>query len=151
MKQHSRFFSLLLIHYTIISGVLVFGIVVFYKTPNLVLSFKNDGVFIFLAPSIALFAVLSQSILFSKSIAKSKLMDNLQSKFATYQSAHIIRLAFLEVAALLNVAAAFITNNLLFLAIAGILLLVMLYCKPTKDKISTTLQLSASQIKELFD
>jgi len=150
MQKTKQTTKLLIIHYAIILGVLVFGLVVFYTSKDLKLHFENDGMFLYLGPIAVFLAVALHGRIFANMIIHIDSKASASSKFALYQSAHITRHALLEAAALVNIVGALLTDNALFLLLAAALVLVMLSYKPTKQKIIQLLGLTAAEIEELF-
>ncbi len=80
----------------------------------------------------------------SKTILTKKDIQNksLQHKLGVYQTAHIIRVAPIEGIGLFAAVTYTTTNNLFFLLIAGLALLIMFTFIPTKEKIENAIPMS---------
>ena len=146
-KTHNTLF---LIHYAIIAGIAVFGSVIYSSAQDLEISYDFDTLLPIIALGLAFLALISHNLFFKMKLNKINKSDTVQSKFKQYFIAHIIRLAILEVGALFNIAMVLMQDNLAHLIIAAVLLFVMLYHKPTKDKIAYALALTESEKSELF-
>lgn len=94
-----------------------------------------------IGPIIALLGLLLGPFLFNKIIADMDPDTSTLAKFTKYQTAFLIRSAFLEAGALFNLVAFILSSNLLFVLLAACCFTALCLSRPTKDKVYTALQL----------
>lgn len=85
-----------------------------------------------------------------KKLEEAKNKATLQEKLVIYQSSSIIRYALLEGTALLAIVTFGNEYNFFYLIFAAIAIGYVLYLRPTKDKITTDLNLTAKEVRQ-FD
>ena len=134
--------TLTVIHFAMIGGLIMMTVV--FMTSNKLgsLSFTQEP-FEFLIP-----ALLIGGIFIGKFIAKVILTKEIQNKtlrqkLGIYQTAHIVRVAPIEGIGFFAAITYSTTNNLFFLLIAGIAILIMFTLIPTKEKIENAIPISA--------
>jgi hypothetical protein len=71
------------------------------------------------------------------------------TKIAAYQTAFIIRSAFLEGASLMNIVGFLLSANALFLIVPAIAIALMIFTRPTKQSVSDALNLSYPDTEKL--
>ncbi|WP_316802453.1 hypothetical protein [Pedobacter nototheniae] len=86
---------------------------------------------------------------FKKAMSAMDATINTDSKLTRYQTAFIIKMAFLEAGALLNITVFFITHNLFFLVFALISLVGLIISRPTKEKIIESLNIQYPDTENL--
>lgn len=104
-------------------------------------------------PAIVLVLALPMSTFLFKQNIKSNLGEEptLRSKLAAFQSAHLVRMAFIEMAGLLAVVVCFITGNLYNLAVLLTVLLIFLNKMPSVYSIKTELGLTPEEKSSFQD
>jgi uncharacterized membrane protein len=70
-------------------------------------------------------------------------------KIGRYQTAFIIRCAFLEAASLMNIVGFFLSGNVVFLFVAAISLMLMIVTRPTRNGLIDALSLSYPDTEKL--
>jgi hypothetical protein len=75
-------------------------------------------------------------------IQKIKIEADVTEKLKVYISAFILKLAMLEVPTLLAIVFFFIEGNLIYVAIAALMIVIFMFNRPTLYKISNELQLN---------
>ncbi|SDD91973.1 hypothetical protein SAMN05216464_10341 [Mucilaginibacter pineti] len=100
-------------------------------------------------PLIAAVSFVASNLVFKLLVAKLTGKDTLAEKLVGYLSAVIVRLALLEGASLFGIVVSFITGNLLYLLIAGLLIFYFLMVRPTADKLESDLELTYDQKLEM--
>jgi hypothetical protein len=100
-------------------------------------------------PLIAAVSFVAANLVFKLLVARHAVKDTLGEKLVGYLSAIIVRLAILEGAALYGIVVFFITGNLFYLLIAGLLMFYFLMARPTSDKLETDLELTYDQKLEM--
>lgn len=86
---------------------------------------------------------------FKKAISAMDPSIDVDFKITRYQTAFIIKMAFLEGSALLNIVVFFITHNLFFLIFALISLVTLIMSRPTKEKVIESLNLQYPDTENL--
>ncbi|MGV8877722.1 MAG: hypothetical protein ACOH2A_01695 [Sphingobacteriaceae bacterium] len=138
--------TLSIIHFSLLSGMILFMVVAYIKQGDHYFNFKNTGdVYIIVVPMMAIAAYFVSRLVFKQQILALASKDSLKEKLMVYQGAALVRLAFLEGAALFGIVAFMITGNLFELLISILLVLYFLTLKPTKEKVINDLQLSQEQ------
>ncbi len=93
----------------------------------------------------AISGIFAGSIIFRKRLEQLIELKNLDEKLTGYQSALIVKLALIEGPAFFTVVAYLLTANILFPAIAVLLVFVMVLSAPRKDKLITDLNFSTKE------
>lgn len=139
-----------IIHGAFITGLLLFGFVAVLIKCNHQMSVKltNDP-FIMVVPLLAAAGLIAGQLIFKNQLSRLN-NESLKEKIKGYQSATIIRFALLEGPALFAIVAFILSWNMLFLGIAGALILYFSSLKPTRPRTETDLNLSYEE-KMVFD
>ena len=155
IKQTSKeyFKTLSIIHAALTIGPVVFGLIIF-----LVVSLSHTNalneltkIFYYVVPIITVIALLSANIFYKSKLKTFKDSDSLQNKLTTYRGLLIMRYASAEGASFFAVVAAFITETPFFLIFVGLLLLLMIYWRPTRESLKADLQLSVQEVSAIDD
>lgn len=138
--------TITIIHLALIMGLLLFSGVSYTLVETNVLSFdfEND-IFSLIVPVFAIGGAFASNFIYTKKINELTSLESLKDKVMGYQTACIIRFALLEGPALLGIVYYMQTGNLLFLIIAGALIVYFVTLRPTKEKIETDLNFSFEQ------
>ena len=131
-----------IIHLALLAGQVVFGVAVFFITPNPIIDLKpgNDP-FFYISPALVVMGIFLGTFLFKKQLEKVAEKTSLQEKLPVYQSALIMRAAMSEGASLFGIVCMMLTANLFYLLIVGINILYFIWIRPTKFKIEEDLKL----------
>jgi hypothetical protein len=137
-----------IIHFAFCTGILLFaGATLFINMESLKLEFSfREGSIEFLSPIVTGLGLFVGPLLFNKIIESIDENSNPSSKFVKYQTAFLVKCAFLESGALISIFACFITTNVLFMAFAALSFFSLWYAKPTREKVISTLQLQDSDL-----
>jgi hypothetical protein len=98
-----------------------------------------------LVPAIAVSGAFASNFIYNKKIGELTSLESLKDKVMGYQTACIIRYALLEGPALFGIVSYMQSGNLLFLIIAGALIVYFVSLRPTKEKIEMDLNFSFEQ------
>ena len=154
MEQSSStktsFKTIQIIYTALMLGIFTFAVAVYAFAENHAFATDTSDVFIIILPVIAIGGIHLSNVLYNKLLNKNKSNDTLSSKLAQYQTAIIVKAACLEGPAFLAIAIAYVTSNMIFLAIALLLVLVMYMTFPTKEKFKNAFKLSLEEKSE-FD
>lgn len=143
------FKTLQIIYGALIIGVVVFLFVVLYLVKNLHFTVDTDDVFTMLVPLMTFSGIVVSMILNKNFLGMILPEDSLQAKLSKYQTASIIRGALLEGPALIGVVATFMSGNYFFLLFSVVLIRVMYFYFPTKQKFTQAAQLSFEEKSKL--
>lgn len=144
------FKTIKIIHLALLAGQLLFFVVAFTQTPpqKFALNFANDPLLL-VVPFMAVGSFLLSNILFKQQIGSAANQTTLAGKLTRYQSASIIRFALIEGISLFSVVGFLKSGNLLFAVVFGLLILLFIANRPTKDKVETDLNLSYEEKMEM--
>ena len=148
-QTSSEYFrTLQIIYYTLIAGLVMSCIVALYLNQNGGFYWQTDEVekpmkkMIYL---VALFVFGGSAFgnwMFRKMIGIIKSMETLTEKMSSYRSALISKYALFAGASLFAIVAYYLSGNLLFLALSGLVILVFLTIKPTTARAANELDLN---------
>lgn len=143
------FKSIKIIYFALLAGQLIFLFITLYL--NLELSFSQESsdilwdIFLIIALTLALNGFVTGQLIYKNRLKKIKKYTELKTKMGEYKGAFLIRLAMLEGATLFSIVIYLITANLMFIGIAGIVIIYFVYLNPTRDKISFDLELNSTE------
>ena len=100
---------------------------------------------IYIIGGLTIIGVLMSAQVFGLKIKALREVKDLQGKLDGYRTALILRYALLEVPSLLGIVGYLFTNNLLLLIFSGLIVLLLLVYRPTKERLITDLDLSPSE------
>lgn len=141
-----------LLHFALMGGAGVFAITVAF----LIVSQNNNPtpieVLDYLSPAYFFFMLASYPFVFKSALKKNDLLEkDLSQKLASFQTAHIIRMALLEGCALLASVATLINGELLHLITAALTLAIMFSKTPTPFLLETELGLDQEERNQLMN
>jgi len=108
-------------------------------------------IFISIAVIISLCSVAASFVMFNKNVAAAKEKNNLKEMLNAYRAAVIMRYALMEGPALFAVIVYFLTGKFSILPLVGLILAIMVYAVPTRQKLITDLDLSSQQADIIND
>lgn len=141
------------IHIAMILGQLVFGVVVFSldKKPtnhNLQFIESNDTLMYVAIGLLGVVAVVNTVLTRAKLGAVSNL-SGLKQKLSAYQTALIIRYALIEGPNMFLLVSYMLTGNINLLYTAGVVLIIMVLLRPSKDHFMSIANLTSGEQREL--
>ncbi len=132
-----------IVHLAMMGGLLVFSAFFLITSEEMgSLSFTQQP-FEFLIPALLVGGVFGGKFISKMMLTKETQNKTLKQKLAIYQTAHIVRVAPIEGIGFFAAVTYLTTNNLFFLLIAGVALLIMFTLIPTKEKIESALPISS--------
>ena len=146
MQNKSKLLYVSIIHYVLMFSVLFFLIIVYYTLQQPSLNFVFDNVIDYIPLVYAIVMVVVHNFLYQKEVSKLNANLTAQEKWVKFQTAHLIRMALLEGAALFNVVFFLISNNLVFFYTALILAFVMFLRRPSVSQITTDWQMTDDEV-----
>ena len=114
-----------IIHLALMVGPTLFSFVVAFLVSTNSFSGSSIEVLNYLSPAYFLIALAMHGVLFKAILPKDLDQKSLQQKMVAFQTSHIIRLAFMEGAALFAAVVALINGNLLHLITVTLTLALM--------------------------
>lgn len=140
-----------LIHFAMMGGLVMFGMVVFYlnTTAELSSSIENGYILLIVAGAFTLMAVGISPIIFKQQLAKLTGSEELRAKMAAFQTAHIIRCALLEGAGLFATVISLVTRDSIGLAALVIVVGVFVLHIPSALSLERDLNLSPDEKNQL--
>ncbi|AYL96923.1 hypothetical protein [Mucilaginibacter celer] len=138
----------IIIHLALTAGQILFAVVTFLIPKKPATGHSND-MLIFIVPTLAVSCFAAGHLLFKKLLSNINSQSPLKAKLISYQSATIIRLALLEGPSLFAIVSFLITGNMVFIGIAGLIILYFIYLRPTRQKIEDDLNLGYDEKAEL--
>ncbi len=135
--------TLSVLYFSFLGSQLLFALVAFLKQSTTYFEFENsEDVFIYAVPVLAVAAFVASMLVYREQISTLTDKGSLPEKFSGYQSAYLVRMAFLEAASIFGIIAFMLKGNLFSLVFTGLLILYFLTLKPSKDKVEADLDLS---------
>ncbi len=156
IRQTSReyFRSLQMVYIALIAGQVFFGVVSFYL--NQFADFGAPGkelrdIFIYIVPLFIIGGTAASLLVFKNRLKVSAGKTSLNEKMTDYRAALIVRYALLEGPSFLALVVYLLTGDLLFLGMAGLIVLFFLTIMPTINKGVKDLELSPADEQLLND
>lgn len=136
----------IIIHLALLIGQVLFGVAVFFITPNALLDLKpgNDPLF-YISPFLVIMGIVLGTFLFKQQIGKVIDKTTMKEKLSVYQTAFIIRAALSEGASMFGIVCMMLTSNLLYLILVGINVVYFISIRPTREKIEEALNLDYNE------
>jgi|WetSurMetagenome_2_1015567.scaffolds.fasta_scaffold429425_1 hypothetical protein len=138
------FISLQIIFWALIAGQLMFTlIVIFLRANQFVAGTEELGkIFSVIVPLLCVSGIGTGWWLSRQRIEAAKARGSLAEKLNDYRSILIIRWALLEGPIMFAIISYLLTGNYIFLGITGLMILVFLYFRPSRQKAGKDLQLN---------
>ncbi|QEC51559.1 hypothetical protein EDD80_10274 [Anseongella ginsenosidimutans] len=147
--MNSKIKTLQIIHLSMILGQVFFALIAFFLNKDRAASATEENqLFLYIVPLVAVIGVIAGSFLFRKRMAVLSPTASPAEKHALYQGACIMRYAFLQGPSLFAIAIYLMTGNLVFLLFSGLLILYLIYLRPSDKTIAEALGLTAGEIAE---
>jgi len=150
LSPKAMFKNLSIIHGALIAGQVMFAIVAstIAKNKHFDLNLSADSL-LMVAPILAVGCFIMSSFLFKQQLQIAANKSDLKSKITGYQTASIVRMAPLEGASLFNIVVFLLSGNYFTLIISILIVLYFLSFRPTKDRVTDSLNLSYEEQSEL--
>ena len=141
-----------LMHVSFCVFLVLFGLTAFFlgkETIYFDLSADKGETIYPLFPIMAIILLSLGSFLHNRFLADINLQLPFEEKLTRYQVAFIIRAAFFEAAGLMNIVGFIVITNSVFLIVTGIVLLIFIALRPTRDGLINALSLSYPDTEKL--
>jgi len=140
-----------IIHWAITIMPLVFGgVVVFINSTNPIASAEEaNAIFMYLPVLIAIVAIPASGIIYKLQLKSITAEMDLKKKILAFQTAHIVRVSFLEAAGIAAAVFSLVTGTYINLGIVAVIFVLMALQSPTPYKIATSLNLTPEERQKL--
>ncbi|WP_299534338.1 hypothetical protein [Ulvibacterium sp.] len=149
MQIKSFLRTLTLLHGSLIFGLIVFALFVYFQNRSFKVGTDSHDYYLYIVPTIALLGYFLGKYLFQKQLQSVNRKDDLTSKLTRYLTASIIQYALLEGPALFALASYYINGNALHLVIGLSLLAYLIKLRPKIDTVIKALPLSQTEEQQL--
>ncbi|RZK68805.1 MAG: hypothetical protein EOO85_23545 [Pedobacter sp.] len=134
---------------TAITGFAIVALIMRKDRIHFTVSIDASDPYFPLFPILALISLAVGFYMFNKNISSIDHVSSGDEKITAYQSAFIVRCAFIEAPALLNIIAFLMSGNAVYLVIAAIILIVFIMTRPNKQKVIDALNLQFPDTEKL--
>ena len=149
--QHKFLKRLQLIHGILLGGMLLFTGVVYFLSISDNANAEPISQFLYLVPIIALAGFILSRYLFNKIKEQITLSKMPLAKVTNLQTAYIVQFALIETPVLFGLIAYMLTENIIHLLIAGLLIIYFYSLRPTAAKIDEELNLTQEEKQNWVD
>ncbi|WP_318309720.1 hypothetical protein [Flagellimonas crocea] len=140
-----------ILHIGILATPIILGILFYVEAKKTELSFSvSDDMFLAIVPIMSICCILLGDFLFKKITGSLPREMELLTKLTRFQTASIVKYALIEGAAIFCMVIFTNTQNLTYLLIGALIVLYLLFQRPTKQKIEDVLDLRGEE-KARFD
>ena len=142
-----------IIHLALLGGQISFGVTAFVLdfTGFLDMSFIEQESMLMVAVTVLVFSsLLGSSFLFKTKLNGIRQKESLQAKLAAYRSLLIIKFALLEIPSFFALVCFILTGEVLFIGLAGLVVIAFVFNRPTRFTITKDLELSKKE-QEVLD
>ena len=142
---------LAILHWSMAMPMVVFGGITYYVnwTAPVGALEESNQLLLYTPAAVLLVAFPASGMLYSRMIGMVGRDDQLPSKLARFQTAHIIRMASFEAAGLLGGVMSLITATSYNLIIIAVALGMFILNQPSAEKVSTALKLDSKETGQL--
>ena len=148
------FKTIQIIHFALMTGLIVMGMLAFlfhYNGLEMEGGKEMNFGLIYVVPVFAFSGIIASNLVFKHKLKDSVNTPNLKEKLNNYRSALIAKFALIEGNSFFAIIAYLLTGKLLYLGHAGLLLIVLLLYRPTKEKSIIDLELGHSDQQLIYD
>ncbi len=145
--------TLYIIFFALVFGQVMFGFVAFFfQSTQQVHESTSDlnSLLLYIVPFLVLAGIISSIFFYRSKLRSIRASSSLHQKLVDYRVSMIVKFAMLEVPSLVAIVAYLLTANIIFLGLAGIVILNFILERPSVRKLTLDLELSQKD-KALFD
>lgn len=147
MQTKNKFQHIHIIHYALMAGVFLFVLVAIFNAPKIEFFIDFSNITYISPLFIAIISISLHNFSYKIQLEKFKNALETNEKWNRYQTAHLVRMAYLEMAALLLVFYFYITHNIIYVYIALLLLLIMFWRRPTVAQIAADWNMTEDEVR----
>ncbi|RKD85082.1 hypothetical protein [Mangrovibacterium diazotrophicum] len=148
------FTAIRIVHLALMGGIVFFSAISYVLQLNGFESSSDEEFNRFLAPVVGVFvigAAFASQIVFKQRLKECVSKPSLQEKLMLYRAALILKFALIEGPSFMAVVAYLLTGNLLYLGVVGLLLILFLIYRPSKEQTILDLELNMNDRRLLDD
>lgn len=135
--------TLSVLYFSFLISQVLFAVVAYIQQGSTYFDIENlDDVYIYAVPVLSVAAIVGSLLMFREQISALSFKETLKEKVSGYQSAYLVRMAFLEAASIFGIVAFFLKGNLFSLIFSGLIVLYFLTLRPTKENVERDLHLN---------
>lgn len=138
-----------IIHYTQLAGVFLFIMITYANSHNLAFTFDIKNFNFQLGLGLGVVAIFAHKLIYIRALQDKFNLKTTLEKWNKYQTFHLIRMAILEGAAIVNIVLVYTSGNSTHLVFAFILFIIMNEYLPNAKKIAAEWDLTEQEINEL--
>ncbi len=154
-KQNSEqyFRALTILHTALLGGqIIIAGVFIFMNlNPGENSEPSSQSTYTYVLPMLVVVGAYMGQRFYDSMIENIRKVKDLKSKMEKYRSAFVVRMGILEALSLISLVIYYISNNILFLGVAGSIILYFMLIKPSAEKASTELQLNTDERSRIND
>jgi len=152
MTSKNYFKGIQIVHFALIIGIVFFGIIsIFLQSQGFgTIDQESNNILMITAMVFSVIGIILSKLLFKRKLLNCSNKPTLIEKLDSYRSALTLKFASIEAPSFLVIVIYLITGNMIVIAIAGLLLIIFLTYRPTKEKLITDLELSSEE-KDLIN
>lgn len=151
-KIKNFFKTLDVVFFAFLSGQIIYFIVGLFIIQSSEL--KGFGglntIFMFMTPVVVLSCIFASRFIYNKQVTEFDKSLPLENKMASFRTANIIKLALLEGANIITVSIMIITANYFFAALFVVVIVLVFFNKPSKEKFIIEYEISADDALKLL-
>jgi len=141
------FKAIRVVHTALLLGQIIFALICLTLNRNGELGHNEmiNKILIIASPALVIMGIVSGIFIAKAKLNTIKLKSNLAEKLAGYRGVLIIRWALMEMPALFAVICYMLTANLIYLGLAGVIVILFAINRPSNDKLYTELELDQNE------
>ncbi len=145
MNSQEFFRSLDILFFAMLVGQVLFAGVVYFLLIDGNADDSLNSIFMMAVPFLGISGFLGGRFLYQQQLGSLTTTDDLTTKMDRYRTANILRFALMEMPALLAIVAYLLTENIVFLGMAVLVMVFFYTLRPSRDKAIGDLNLNGSE------
>ena len=150
-KQTSKeyFRTLSILHIALILGQVFFALITVFLIINKIMIGQRDlsVILAYITPIFTLISLFFSNYFYKKKLKPLQESNDLKYKMTNYRGVLVIRYALIEGPSFFSIVVTLLTSNLVFLVLPVLLIIWMIYLKPSKYRVLTDLELDENEIE----
>lgn len=152
LSPRGFFKTLTLLYFSFLTAQLLFAVMAFLNQGSTYFDYTDtNDVFIYAVPVFAVASIVLGIVLYGQQTSELGRKSSLKEKLVAYQSAVLIRMAFLEAASIFGIVAFILKGNLFSLLITGLVTLYFITLRPAKERAEDYLHLSHDEKRQFYE
>jgi hypothetical protein len=154
LTSQTYFWILSIVHLVMLAGQIIFAGVAIFSNLNGTLEAMDSGlhqILQFIVPGFVLVGFFAGKMIMDSRLKSIKAKGSLRQRLAEYQGVLIVKYTLLEAPSLLGLMGYLLTGNLFYLGFSGLVMLIFIMNKPSRDRIAIDLELNANDKETLYN